>query len=204
MARKRTILMIFLAGIILLLTGFGSSYFWLTRIYLPEQIDANEDAQKLRDWAAKDNFLPPVDGKITTQQFNLFMQTNQSLSFLFRKLRKQFEENSWRFAFDIIKMQPEWQANKYVALKKFNLSPREYDWIAEQVVNYWIYRWKENSIAKLRAYGWKLKNISNDSNKKPVNYDLLLENEDDLNELREIFWPNTDLEKQLVADSISQ
>ena len=193
--------MIFLAGFILLLTGFGSSYFWLTRIYLPEQIDANENAQKLNAWAAIDSFVPPADGKITVQQFNLFMQTNHSLSFLFRILRKQFEENSWRFAFDIIKMQPEWQANKYVALKKFNLSPLEYDWITEQVVAYWIYRWQENSIAKLRAYGWELKNIPSNTRTKPVNYELLLEHEDELNELREIFWPNTDLPKQFTGDS---
>lgn len=203
MARKRTILMIFLAGIILLLTGFGSSYFWLTRIYLPEQIDANENARKLNEWAAIDDFVPPADGKITAQQFNLFMQTNHSLSFIFRKLRRQFEENRWRFAFDIIKMQPEWQAHKYIALKKFNLSPREYDWIADQVVAYWIYRWRENSIGKLRAYGWELKNIPSNGKIKPVNYELFLENEDELNDWLEIFWPNTNLQKQLNSDSSS-
>ena len=44
MIRKRNLILILLAGIILLLTGFGSSYFWLTRIYLPREIDANENA----------------------------------------------------------------------------------------------------------------------------------------------------------------
>jgi hypothetical protein len=204
MARKRTILIIFFAGIILLITGFGSSYFWLTRIYLPEQIDTNENSQKLNQWVAVDNFIPPADGKITAQQFSLFMQTNLSLSFLFRKLRRQFEEHSWRFAIDIIKMQPEWQANKYVALKKFNLSPREYDWIVEQVVAYWIYRWQESSIAKLKEYGWELKNISINPKKKPVNYELFLEYEEELDALSEIFWPNTDLQNQLTTDSTSR
>jgi hypothetical protein len=201
MARKKTILIVFLAGIILLLTGFGSSYFWLTRIYLPQHIDTNENSRKLNEWIKLDEFTPPSDGIITADQFNYFLQVNHSLSFLFRRLRRQFEEHSWSIAFDIIKMQPEWAANKYIALKKFNLSPQEYDWIVQKVVTYWVYRWKESSITKLREYGWQLENISPDAKDKPINYELFLDHEDELIKLMEILWPENSLHKQLVADS---
>jgi hypothetical protein len=98
-------------------------------------------------------------------------------------------------------MQPEWAANKYIALKKFNLSPQEYDWIVQQVVAYWLYRWKESSITKLREYGWELENISPDAGDKPINYELFLDHEDELIKLIEILWPENSLHEQLVADS---
>ena len=202
MIRKRNLILILLAGIILLLTGFGSSYFWLTRIYLPREIDANENARELVQWTERDTFIPPEDRKLDERRLILFIHVNESLSFIFRKFRRQFEENSWRLAFDVIKMQPEWAGNKYLALKKFNLSPREYDWIVDLVIEFWIYRWKENSITKLREYGWELENMTPDPKEKPINYDLFLDNEDELNKLIEILWPEESLREQLVADSI--
>ena len=47
-----------------------------------------------------ENFISPADGKITPDQLNLFFKVNTSLTFLLRKIRRQFEEDSWRIAFD--------------------------------------------------------------------------------------------------------
>jgi len=201
MARKRTLFLIFSAGIILLLTGLGSSYYWLTRIYLPKQIDANENASKLMEWTKNDDFIPPADGRINEAKLILFIQMNESLSFMFKKLRRQFEEHSWRLAFDIIKMQPEWGGNKYLALKKFNLSPREYDWMVNLAIEFWIYRWKEYSIERLHELGWKLENFTPNPKKKPLNYELLLKYEDDINKIFDILWPKEPINDRFVIDS---
>jgi hypothetical protein len=202
MIRKRNLIIILLAGIILLLTGFGSSYFWLTRIYLPREIDANENARELVQWTERDTFIPPDDRKLDEQRLILFIHVNESLSFIFRKFRRQFEENSWRLAFDVIKMQPEWAGNKYLALKKFNLTPREYDWIVDLVIEFWIYRWKENSIVKLRELGWELNDYKPNPKKKPVNYELLSRYEEELNKILEILWPDESMKNRLTVDSV--
>jgi hypothetical protein len=197
MVRKRTIIFVFLAGLILLISGFGSSYYWLTKIYLPEQIDSNKNAKLLNEWILTDTFIPPSDGKITRNQLDLFIKVNSSLSFLLRKIRRQFEEYSWRIAFDIIQMQPEWAANKYLALKKFNLSPKEYDWIADQVLEFWIFRWKEESVAKLKEYGWELNSLSEQEENELVNYDIFIKNEKELNKIFSVL----STEMQAVPDS---
>jgi len=63
MFKKHPLLIIFAAGFILLISGIGSSYFWLTRIYLPEQINSNEEARKLMEWHLNDTYLPPTRQK---------------------------------------------------------------------------------------------------------------------------------------------
>ena len=186
-----------MAGLILLISGFGSSYYWLTKIYIPEKIDSNKNAKLLNEWILADSFIPPPDGKITPNQLDLFIKVNSSLSFLLRKIRRQFEEDSWRIAFDIIQMQPEWAANKYLALKKFKLSPKEYDWIADQVLEFWIFRWKEESVAKLKEYGWELNSLSEQEENKLLNYDLFKKNEKELNNIFSVL----STEKQAVLDS---
>jgi hypothetical protein len=198
MVRKRTIIFIFLAGLVLLISGFGSSYYWLTKIYLPETIDSNKNAKLLTEWILADKFIPPPDGKITPDHLNLFINVNASLTFLLRKIRQQFEEDSWRIAFDVIKMQPEWAANKYLALQKFKLSPKEYDWIAEQVLEFWIFRWKEDSVAKLKQYGWELNSFSLQNKNKPANYEVFKQKEKELNRIFGIL----STEKQAVQDSL--
>jgi hypothetical protein len=195
MAKKRTLWIVFISGFILLLTGFGSSYYWITRIYLPEQMDANLDSQLFIQWEAEDTFSPPDDDRISKKQMALFMQVNESLTADIQKIRQQFEENSWRIAFDLIKIQPEWAGKKYRALKKHNLSPKEYDWIVNRVTDFWIYRWKEESLDRLREFGWEFED-SSDTKVKPVNYDLFSAYEEDLNRIFDILWP-----EKSIADS---
>jgi hypothetical protein len=200
--RKRTYVIIILAGFILLLSGFGSSYYWLTRIYLPKQLDANINAKNLITWQKEDTFEPPADGKILRIQLHRFIQVNESLSFILRHMHDQFEDQSWRFAYELIEMQPEWSANKYVALKRFGLSPREYDWIFKQVVEFMVQRWKEESISKLKTFGWDFSSKKDEMKDLSVNYDLLLEHQTDLSQLYEIFWPAEHSPPVILADSI--
>ncbi len=83
MLKKHPLLIIFAAGIILLISGVGTSYFWLTRIYLPEQIDANDDAKKLHEWHDTDPFSPPVDQRVSRKQLDKFLMINESLFYFF-------------------------------------------------------------------------------------------------------------------------
>jgi len=200
--RKRIYILIIIASFILLISGFGSSYFWLTRIYLPEQIDANLNAKKMKEWLAHDSFTPPPDQKITRRQLQLFIQVNESLAFLMRRLHDQFEDHSWRFAFDMIQMQPEWAASKYLALKKQGLSPREYDWIFDQVVTFIVHRWKEEAIKKIQHYGWDFAQIEAHESDIAVNYDLFADNEKDLSRMFEFFWPEKSSRIELITDSL--
>lgn len=188
MNKKRVLWIIFLSAFILLLCGLGTSYFWLTRIYLPEQLDAHENARLLLIWEKEDIFSPPDQNKMTEHQLALFLQVNESLSAELHKIKREFEENSWWIAFDIIRLQPEWAGKKYLALRRFELSPKEYDWIVKCVLEFWIYRWKEESIEHLREFGWEFEEYSQDT-KKPANYELLLSYEDDLSRIFEILWP---------------
>jgi len=200
--RKRIYIIIFTSGLILMLSGFGSSYYWLTRIYLPEQIDANINAKKMKEWESRDNFTPPADKRITRQQLHLFIQVNESLAFLLRRLHDQFEDHSWRFAFDMIQVQPEWAARKYLALQKHGLSPREYDWIFDQVVTFIVHRWKEEAINKMRDFGWEFSQIEVNDPDIAINYDLFVDNEKDLRRMFEFFWPEKSSEKELITDSL--
>jgi hypothetical protein len=193
--RNKVLWIVLLSAAVLLLSGLASSYYWITRIYLPEQLDAHANSRLLMQWANEDSFVPPANGKITKTQFILFLQINESLTVEIQKLRKQFEENSWSIAFEVIKMQPEWAGKKYIALNKFNLSPKEYDWIVESVIDFWIYKWKKESVESLRDYGWELESFPEDSI-QPANYDLFVSHEDDLNRIFDILWP-----EKLTSDS---
>ncbi len=193
--RNRVLWIVLLSAAVLLISGLASSYYWITRIYIPEQLDAHDNARLLMQWAQEDNFLPPVNGKISKTQFMLFLQINESLTAEIQKLRRQFEENSWSIAFEVIKMQPEWAGKKYTALNKFNLSPKEYDWIVESVIDFWIYKWKKESVQNLRDYGWELESFQEDSI-QPANYNLFISHKDDLNRIFDILWP-----EKLVSDS---
>jgi len=196
MSRKKILWIILLSAAVLLLSGLASSYYWITRIYLPEQLDADSNSRLLLQWEKKDSFIPPADGKITEEQFLLFLHINESLSVEIQKLRKQFEENSWSIAFEIIKIQPEWAGKKYIALKKFKLSPKEYNWIVDSVIDFWIYKWKKESVENLRDYGWELESMPEDSI-QPLNYQLFTSYEKDLNHIFDLLWP-----EKSIADSI--
>jgi hypothetical protein len=190
MTRKRILWIILLSAVILLVTGLASSYYWIANIYLPEQMDAHSNSRLLLKWEKEDLFVAADNAKISEQQFIRFLQINESLSNEIQKLRKQFEENSWLIAFEVIKIQPEWAGKKYLALKKFNLSPKEYNWIADSVIEFWIYKWKKESVENLRDYGWELESFPEDSS-QPVNYELFTTHEDDLNRIFDLLWPET-------------
>jgi hypothetical protein len=178
MTRKKILWIIFLSAAVLLIIGLGSSYYWITRIYLPEQLDADENARLMRQWEKEDLFTSEENDVISEDQFLKFLQINESLSVEIRKLQKQFEKNSWSIAFEVIKIQPEWAGKKYLALKKFGLSPKEYNWITDCVIKHWIYTWKKESVENLREYGWELESFPEDSN-QPVNSKLFIKYEKD-------------------------
>jgi len=193
--RNKVLWIVLLSTAVLLLSGLASSYYWFTRIYLPEQLDEHVNSRLLMQWEQEDSFVPPANGKITKAQFILFLQINESLSSEIHRIRKQFEENSWSIAFEVIKIQPEWARKKYNALNKYNLSPKEYDWIVESVIDFWIYKWKKETVENLRDYGWELESFPEDSI-QPVNYNLFVSHEDDLNQIFDILWP-----EKLSSDS---
>jgi hypothetical protein len=197
MTRKKILWIILLSAAILLVTALASSYYWITRIYLPEQLDADKKARLLLQWEKEDLFVPDKNSIITEQQFRRFLQINEILSIEIQKLQKQFEKNSWSIALEIIKMQPEWAGKKYLALKKFGLSPKEYDWIADLVTEYWIYKWKKESVENLRNYGWELEGIPENSI-PPPNYRMFSKYEEELNRMFDLLWPD-----KSISDSIS-
>jgi hypothetical protein len=197
MTRKKVLWISLLSAAILLLTGLASSYYWITRIYLPEHLDADENARLLVQWEKEDPFIPEENALISETQFARFLQVNESLSVEIQKLQKHFEENSWSFAFEVIKIQPEWAGKKYIALKKFGLSPKEYDWIADSVIEYWIYNWKKESVENLREYGWEMESFPQDSI-PPSNYVLFTHHEKELNRMFDLLWP-----EKSISDSIS-
>ena len=93
-------------------------------------------------------------------------------------------------------MRPKWIGIKYRALEKCHISPKEYDWIADRVIDFWVYRWKEESIERLNEYGWEFDEMVSDST-KPINYELLLGHEEELYLIFDIIWP----EKPTITDS---
>jgi len=192
MTRKKILLIIFLSTVILLATGLASIHYWITRIYLPEQMDSHANSRLMMQWEQEDLFLPSEDKIITEEQFMRFLQINESLSNEIQKIRNQFAENSWSIAFEVIKIQPEWAGKKYIALKKFNLTPKEYDWIADSVIEFWIYKWKKEYVKSLRDYGWELESFPEDSI-RPANYKMFITYEDDLNLIFDLLWPENAL-----------
>ena len=202
MTKKRVLWIILLSGFILLLSSIGTSYFWITQIYLPEHMDINENTRLLMQWEQEDQFLPPDDGQITKEQLSRFLRVNESLIVVVQKLRRHFEENSWSIAFDVIKVQPEWAGKKYLALKKCKLSPKEYNWITNCVTDFWIYRWKKESVERLREFGWSFEDYNLDF-ERPSNYDLFSNYEKDLNLIFDILWPDIEAKPSDVhSDSL--
>jgi len=204
MSRKyKYLLIIFFSTFFALVIGFIGSYYWIKHVYLQEEIAANENAVKLNDWYQQDLFNPPEDGRITNKQILAFIEVNKDLVYLLTRMRQQFEENNWLIAIDVIKLQPEWLAQKYLALKKCNMSPVEYDWIVDQVVRFWIYRWKEESLEKFKSYGWRFDNIDYNEELLPPNYELLLTYDSDLSQIFNLLWPEDTSHKILKSDSIA-
>jgi hypothetical protein len=187
MIKKHPLLIIFAAGFILLLSGIGTSYYWLTRIYLPDQINSNENAKNLVEWTEADSFAPPVDNTVSVSQINKFLLVNESLYFLLQQLNKDYSESQWYVVFEMIKLQPEWQAKKYLALKKFKLSPLEHEFITEEITKYWIDRLKEKSAEHLKEMGWEILQNRIDSTQHSKNYELFNSKEDQLNNIFTLF-----------------
>lgn len=187
MFKKHPLLIIFFAGLVLLLSGIGTSYYWLTSIYLPDQINSNDNAKKLAEWAASDSFTPPEDNYITKIQLDNFLLVNESLYFLLHQLNNDYNDSQWQVVFEMIKLQPEWQAKKYLALKKFDLSPMEYDFIANEITKYWIERLKEKSIEHLKELGWETFKVKKDSASQSINFELFNSREEQLNNIFTLF-----------------
>ena len=185
--RKHPLLIIFAAGFILLISGIGTSYYWLTRIYLPQQINSNENAKKFVEWTETDPFVPPADNTVTQNQIDKFLLVNESLNFLLQQINEDYSESQWQVVFEMIKLQPEWKAQQYMALKKFELSPLEYDFIAEEITKYWIDRLKEKSAEHLKEMGWEILQDRIDSTKHSKNYNLFNSKEDQLNNIFTLF-----------------
>jgi len=112
---------------------------------------------------------------------------NQSLYYFLQNVKHQFNESQWQVIVELIKMQPTWEAKKYSALKKFEISPREYEFITEEVSNYWRIRLKEISVEKLEKSGWELFAANFEEIDQTVNYDLFLSKDDQLNNLFTMF-----------------
>ena len=187
MLKKHPLLIIFAAGFILLISGIGTSYYWLTRIYLPDQINSNENAKNLLEWTENDSFAPPIDNTVSETQLDKFLLVNESLYFLLQQLNKDYSDSQWSVVFEMIKLQPEWQAKKYIALKKFDLSPLEYEFITEEITKYWIDRLKEKSVQQLKEMGWEILQDKMESTMHSNNYDLFNSKEDQLNNIFTLF-----------------
>lgn len=188
---NKTYLVVIASTLVALCTGFAISYYWITDIYLSEKIEANANALKLKHWYRNDHFHPPVDGQINQEQVVAFIKVNKDLAHMLERIRRKFEEKSWFIAIDVIQMQPEWQEKKFLALKKHNLSPLEYDWIVDQVIHFWAFQWQKQYLQDLRELGWNFDNLKWDANKYPQNYDILKSYESELNDIINILWPAT-------------
>lgn len=201
--KKKYFLIILFSTIFALTLGSTGSYYWIKNVYLKEKFEANLNAVKLKEWYQKDSFCPPTNNKISDEQIQAFINANQHLAYLLERMQKQFQESSWSIAFEVIKMQPEWQASKYVALQECHLSPMEYDWIADQVVHFWVYRWKQESLQVLKEYGWSFDNLDHDDYNILVNYDILLKHEAELIKIFNLLWPEHNPTKMFTRDSLA-
>ena len=140
MYKSKKFWFIVLSVFIILLAGMGGIYFLVVGIYGADTIPTSKDAQKMLEWELTDSYRSPEDGILTQTQLTRFLNVNRELSSFIFKVRQQFEENSWQIAFDIIRMRPEWIAVKLHALEKCKLSPKEYDWIVDRIIDFWVYR----------------------------------------------------------------
>lgn len=203
MTRKKNILIILSAIVIALIIGTLGSYYYIKHVYLREQIETNAHAQNLLNWYETDRFTPPADNRISEAQLINFFKLNHDLIYLVQKVHTEIENNNWMIGFEVLKMQPEWLSAKYLGLKKYGLSPLEYDWIVRQVIYFWFFRWRENSIEKLRDSGWTPENMEFADRPKPPNYYLFLEYEDDLNLIFELLWPDQSSADIILPDSVT-
>jgi hypothetical protein len=200
--KKKTVIIIISSIIIALSAGAAISFYWVKNVYLHEKIDANADALRMRDWYRADSFQAPADRPISEEQIRAFIHVNEDLVYLLEEMRRRFEHDSWSIAFEIIKMQPEWLASKYVALKKYNLSPMEYDWIADRVVKFWIQRWKEESVEVMREYGWELDSTVDRSVENFSDYRLFVKYEKELYKIFDVLWPEREKINAAGPDSV--
>ena len=200
MPKKNVLWISLLCGFILLLSGLGGGYLIFTRVYLPDKMSADANATLMLRWEKEDTFQPPADGIIRPDIFSLFLKVNDAMAGYLQNIKRQFEQNSWQIAFEMIKMQPRWAGIKYRALKENNLSPKEYEWISNCVIDFWIYRWKEESLEKLRQFGWEFEGTPQ-IDRFPVNYDLLLAHEAELNQIFDILWPEKPSTSEIPVDS---
>jgi hypothetical protein len=198
MFKNHPLIIIFAAGFILLLSGIGTSYYWLTRIYIPEQINSNENAKKLVEWTENDTFNPSNNNKITEIQLERFIKINKTLYALLIKLKKDYSDSQWQTIVEMVKMQPAWKAQKYLALKKYQMSPKEYEYINDQIRKHWILRFKEKSAEQLKEMGWEMFEDRLDSTNRSENYDLFSLREDQLNSIFTLFL--SDEVKNLLSD----
>lgn len=207
--RKHKLLIIFLSGFLLLITGIGSSYFWLVEIYLPEKIDANKNARLLEEWKLTDSFSVPPDHQISPAQLEKYLLVQSSLLYMAQRIKKQVgDESYWGLTFDLIRMHPEWLGRKYLALKKFGMTPKEYDFINLELEEFWHYRFKEISLARLREMGFTVLPDSVNARFLPCNYEMLKEKESELSRIFQVLFPkqvNNILHKHdAISDSLPQ
>ena len=203
MTRKKNLIIILAAVVVALIVGFTGSYHYIKYVYLREQIETNVNAKELLAWYETDNFVPPADNRISEIQLINFFKVNHDLIYLVQKVHDEIENNRWLLGFEVLKMQPEWLSAKYTGLKKYQLSPLEYDWIVRQVIYFWFFRWQENSMEKLRDSGWTPDSMEFVNRAKPPNYYLFLEYEDDLDLIFELLWPEHSSGEIMRPDSVT-
>lgn len=201
--RKKYLIIITSSTLIALIIGIIGSYHYVKYIYLREQIETNINALNLQEWYKQENFIPPADNIISEQQLLTFFKVNHELGYLLDRVLQKLENNNWMIAFEVIKMQPEWLSAKYLALKKHSMVPGEYDWIVSQVIRFWLFRWRENSLEKLKTSGWTPENMTFGKKEKPVNYFLFMVYEDDLNLVFELLWPEQSTRDFIQTDSLN-
>ncbi len=185
MKNRFNLLLIFAAVSILCAVLSGSIFFLAT---IEEEAYPGDARQRLRQWEANDPFVPPVDGRISPLRFQRFLLVNNDLSGILQKVREKFEESNWRIGFELIKMHPEWAQQKYTALRRHRLSPREYDWMARLVIRFWINRWQKESLPILNDFGWQPDQIKT-ANDPAENQQIFLSHETELNRIFDILWP---------------
>ena len=83
------------------------------------------------------------------------------------------------------------------------MSPVEYDWIVDQVIRFWIYRWKKESVEKFKSYGWSLDNVDHSEEIFSPNYELLLSYNAELNQIYNLLWPEETAHKISKPDSVN-
>ncbi len=201
-AKKKYILIILSSTFFALVAGAAGSFYWIKNVYLKEQMQLKINAVKLTEWYQSDPFVTPGDNKISDSQMRSFIKVNHDMSYLLERMQQQFQESSWSIAIDVIKMQPEWLASKYTALREHGLSPMEYDWIADQVLRFWVHQWKQESLQILKEYGWSLDTANRNKDSIMANYELFMKYDHELNKIFDLLWPGPDTQNLLKPDSL--